>query len=584
MEEIKFDNSLEFSLKFSIFAVFDDLLLSNSMEIKEFFILHTIEFLQILYFCFHTVFESAWKFISVYDNIKSILQYFLVIPLFHDDFLLYRVVYYIITIVVFAITIAFIYLMLSLRKNITSSSLVKKAIIFISDIFIQILFIPFMHSFSIVYQCKSKGNANVYYPDDLICFSNQHIIMLILSSIGLLLLVSYGFSLTLFYCETLPKNNNIKARFFASYDKIFLFSKILIYYILEFSNYFLDDGQKLWVCSLTLVILFLLNFIYLYTENSYLNKNIMKILLCYRGIELFTSIVLVLNIILNNKKEFNGDFLMLLLGVLLLIMLFLVYRYSSYSILLKNENIIKNETELIQKFSYLSYLLKTSSNKEHLQMLKGYILSQNDKNSNNVYLTILKRYYENQDIDSSEEMESKEMEIKNNDNNNESAPLQEDNNQYSNPNLNKLQLDRANQKKLNEKIIDANKILKRSDKEEKNYILKYIEECYKRSLEKHPHSNNLKIHYLQYSIFFMKNYELASFLVKLIYNTHPLIEQQFILYRLNKKLEEEVLLKSMKSVVKVEISTILLNKKNIDFCKFIFIEIYFHILINVYIY
>jgi len=108
----------------------------------------------------------------------------------------------------------FIYVFIRIRKNLTIWVIGKLTLMYFSNLFIPVLFIPMLETFIMVFNCKTN-TSNVlvnYYFANLTCFTGVHVVHLLFSIIGIILILSYGYLFSGIYFETDPRSKNSKAR------------------------------------------------------------------------------------------------------------------------------------------------------------------------------------------------------------------------------------------------------------------------------------------------------------------------------------------------------------------------------------
>lgn len=579
-------NSNKFSLKMSLFHIFDDLIL-DSLSMTEFFIIYFIEFCQILYFSFHPIYQNTWSNKFFYSSIQSILQYSLLVPLFKENYNMFRVVYFLIFAFIVIIYIVLLYFIICIIYFKRISNVLKKIVIKINDVFLPILLLPFIMIYGSIYNCIYKSTVkaediantsenniliNLYFLE-LHCYKLEHTILLVISLIAILLILIYSFILINFYNESIITTHRINSKFYNKCDKAILFTKIFVFFVLEYINIILSNNKNdkiisynvIWVCLIVQMILGIINIIIIINESSYYNLYPKKALTCFRAIELYTTIILLINIIFKNKVFYNGDVVMFSLGCTFITIFLILYDNQEYKVIIYKELNSNDEKKYIKKFYYLLNMLRhiNCSNVDNInncyyQILKGFILTNksnvvNEEDSQYFYLQKLKELYESTYKNGIHHYNQTNKYFNTNNNIQVVPVVREDSIKYNEDYL------------LN--IIHKDEYKKKT---EYKYLLKYIEEFYIKALEIYPYSIDIKIFYIHYCLIYLKNYNYCKNLICQLVNNNSLsINQEFILFRLNKKLEEEIIINKSSNCLNVDIQDILANSKNIDSCKLI---------------
>jgi hypothetical protein len=282
-------------LKISIFQVFDVLLEDSNTSFIIFFVVHVIEFFQILMFAFLPVFSRHWTNTKLYESVSTFLQnsWFNYIFNAYNNFNNYTIIFLIYFFINLLIVFDLIYILICLKKNYQIWSFAKLFLQFFSNIFNGILVIPMLDLFVVIYSCNGDQTKKML-SGTIKCFTDT-LGYNILSIIGIFMVLGFSYLLSVLFFESNQSSKNIKARYICSYEKTILTTKIIWVLVLQFSIYLQESRE--WICSVFNLLFSLCNFIFLIKQKPFFNHMVQKILIIFRTIEFMTSLILVTSMV-----------------------------------------------------------------------------------------------------------------------------------------------------------------------------------------------------------------------------------------------------------------------------------------------
>jgi hypothetical protein len=363
--------------KISVFQVFDALLENNTISFIMFFIVHLIEFFQILAFGFSPIFTHFWTNKEMFITVSSFLQNSWINYIFniYVNWGNYTIIFFIYILINLLILIDFFYILICLKKNYEIWTFARIFLQFFSNIFIPVLFIPMLDTFVLIFNCKSDETGyitnNIF--DSLECFGSS-IIFNLLSVLGMVLIFAYSYLLSTLFYDSNPSGRNIKARFICSYEKSMFVSKTILVLVFQFSTFLIKSRE--WICNIINIFCSMINFIFLIKQKPYFDPRVLKILLIFRNIELLTSLILTLSMIIT---DYDGDFILFFIGAALVIWFHYVFPENKHDIIILNDDNIRDDYILQKKLNSIIELIDNRDKLENELFIKGFLSTQNNE-------------------------------------------------------------------------------------------------------------------------------------------------------------------------------------------------------------
>ena len=496
------------NIKISIFGVFYILIKNFNPNLSIIIILSIIENLQLFVFSFHPLLISSWSDSKTIKNLYKILNKLEIIYYFNNNLTSYLCVYYIIMFIIFTVLINFIYVAYSFNRGFFSMMWLVHLLKYVLYCLITIFFLPILRLYISIFSCNSN-NYNVIV-NSMKCYSGFHYIHFFMGIFGIIALIIICFiTSTLFYNNYLylsldDKQNRIYDIQINSHHLIFkLFIKI--YFSVLFT--FIEKKNNIsyifqWIIILSMNILSINYFIYLYYNNIYYaNKNMQLFHSTTSLLFSWTYLCMAFSKVFVFIYNFKGGVYILFSGYLLIIFIMITNpKYDNeLNIILFNIYKENNCFELIFKLKKLLDLFSNyQKNKKYLKILQIFQIKHKD-------YCILKN-----------------------------CPIET-----------------INFNNSEQKNIQTNKIL-----------FHYLNRVYQISISKFPTNINLRLEYVNFLYVFFKQRFKALKEIELLENNENLknnfsFEQEFIIFKTKKIILDEQLINNV-----YEFS---LNESNIAF-------------------
>ena len=192
--------SIKKSFKIKVFDYFHYMLDGKTTtSFVTLYILHSIELIQLISFAFSTPFTIVWKLSEkINKNLRNILEAFRLAPLFSNVSILAATI--ISAVLLFIIISYFVLLMVQITLRKENSHFFEKLMAFTKltmPIITIALFIPLNELFLTTFNCKD--NHINFLNDEIKCWKAEHVIMTLLSFVGIFSNFFVVILLTFFY-------------------------------------------------------------------------------------------------------------------------------------------------------------------------------------------------------------------------------------------------------------------------------------------------------------------------------------------------------------------------------------------------
>ncbi|CAK90000.1 unnamed protein product (macronuclear) [Paramecium tetraurelia] len=361
-------------IKTSIFKVFCLILKEQEQTFTQTVLLSTIQLLQLLYIPFALKVNYIWKNNQVTDVINKILRQRNAIYLSYFEILLhvkdqgFSVFLYLFY--SFSGLIVLIMLGLTLlvnqqnRKN--STNWIVLVVRISIKLMITILFFPINQIFFGLLACTSNSNgvSVLVYETDVVCWSNEHTIHGVLSIFIIFLFQIQINTFTLFLFEAKKSNTDVFAQRSGRQ-----FSLFHIYITLSTMVYQLVETPAYSIIiTLTMFVLSLHFFYQIKYSAPFYNPYVQKLWNVITAINCWTTIMINFAFFLEGPY-FQNSLLGYALGIPILIGIIFKQQDQEIDLLFSNLNQAKQPNELISLCGYLLTLNEKSIKDQHSQLL-----------------------------------------------------------------------------------------------------------------------------------------------------------------------------------------------------------------------
>lgn len=490
-----------------------------------------IESLQIQYFSFSGKFNDFWDVhLKWFQRIIKMCHY--LIPQMKFDYFLFKMSFFIYVVLMYLFLFLFIQSMRRLYRNKEVNQLI---LIYLNIylLFQPILFIPFLTNFIQLFICK----------DLFSCWSLENIILMSISLISIIQLLIFSF----FTCDLVSNVSLSKISFkskiiSSNFQRIFLLKKAFLVFAYEFSDYFTE--YNIWILSILNLIFSFSSFLILYVEKPFFERNTQFINITLRATELFGSVVLLINIGINDINQSdvsNNDntgilsLSLFLLGICSIIIYFFINRDERIEEYLTQkssscEKVIKNIFLLLKWFE--------DEHKESYTIGRAMILVENEKlqfNSNHSSIIMKRKAF----IEKIEERNSFALQ--------------------------KSKFEVCNRNKINE---NPSSLMREEDKsdsfysssdiksliiEESQLFIDYINEIFISTKENFPNNNDIKLYYIDFILNYTNNTTQCEYYISEISNKNSKssstlnLKQKYFLFILELSLYRSSIIKNKTS-------------------------------------
>ena len=354
--------------KNNLFLMYNSFILLDIRSHLFFYIISTIESLQILYFPFKSIYESLWD-----DRLKPIIKtleiFHYIIPYYEKDQYLYRIVFFcfFVFILIFISANFFCYYLITCNKvNVNFSRILA----FLNLIFNPLLLIPFGNICLKSVDCINDGSKITL----LTCFSGIQIFYFSMSIILIITIFIFSIiSSSLIVCNY-PENMFNSKIVCSRYDVYFTIKKMILLIIFGFEDLF--GKYSLWLIAILSLIINISDYIYIVYKSPYFNQVYQKMMCTLRAIELFYSFIILMCLLIRNR--FLGSLTMVILSTISIILFQIFYKKNTVKFYL-NTKAKPTEEIITHKILYLLNLFNNSNNLENYSLGRALILMQ-DKN------------------------------------------------------------------------------------------------------------------------------------------------------------------------------------------------------------
>ena len=334
-----------------------------------------IETLQILSFAFKDSLIIFWKSGSIINTIASFFKYFMIMPYLEmASFFFYITIVYIICGFIFAIFLLMIYMnigALDTMKQTRQNHMVLQCAKIICELLPYVLYMPMLEVLIQIFNC-SFDNVQAKWINNLysdtVCYENIYILHIFISALTIIFLLIFTFFVNLFYYESRLKSQNFLAKRNGKVDIFFfLYKTLLIVIFITISNY-----------SDTLMVFFLtippfLIFIKFMDSMPFYNLFALKLNLLQHSLITWTGLMLIFGKI-TFDVTFDANLFIFLFGIVFLGLIIFMRKEFRYDLLLININKIDSVDIFLQHIHYLIILCEHYKNDHGVAVLiDGYV-------------------------------------------------------------------------------------------------------------------------------------------------------------------------------------------------------------------
>jgi len=367
---------LESQVKSTIFNVLYVLLKEDENSQLKVIILTFLDYIQMFYFPFARNLNFPWKQENALNYWQTFLEFFQLANWFSKlNLTTYIVIFYICIFIVCLVILDIFYVSYSFSRKKFSFVWPLQALRSVCGLFVTVLFLPFLETFTSMIECKNKNGQLVSMIfDEFHCWTGQHIIHASFALVVSLIFIFISVVVALTFFDNQSTSNDISAKVNSRADVFFISMKIiLIYTYAFFSN---EDYQ--WVIIILLLILSYIGY-YNYAYNwPYYNDKMNKYFAVLNGVFFWNNLSLFIAKIFENT-DFNGALQLYFLGLPLVIGAIIFKKDHRNAILLRNlNNFQKGEDALLQIRYYLNLVMRKDTMRSKQIILEGYIYHHED--------------------------------------------------------------------------------------------------------------------------------------------------------------------------------------------------------------
>ncbi|CAD8069136.1 unnamed protein product [Paramecium sonneborni] len=326
-----------------------------------------IQYFQLTSFLFGENIWKIWKNLSVSQRIHSFLQCFLFSPYIQpQDYSSLVIMYYVCIGVFMFMTMLAIYKGLNVKKKKEENSWILLILKILINLFLSILFLPYIDLFISIIDCENDGNGNYqhYYFPNQQCWQEAHIIHGIIAII--MILIFYGFCIIFgaiyyeFQYNSAQVNSQQNGRI-----STYLYTYQLITIILQ---KLIKDQKFQYLEIIVILIGSLILLKKFHIEQPFYSQIIQK---CWSiTITLnFWGILLLFCAKILEERYFNGIIYTFLIGLPLIAVSVLRIERQNFDLLLINHAKVKNVNEIINQTNYLIKLLNQIKFDDNAQII-----------------------------------------------------------------------------------------------------------------------------------------------------------------------------------------------------------------------
>ncbi|CAD8111372.1 unnamed protein product [Paramecium sonneborni] len=480
-------DKMQNSFKNLLFEIIYYLISGENFPLFLYIFFVMIESFQVFYFAFSEEFLSLWKVKSWSESFQSFFGYFMISPyLKNAEFQNFILVLYII--MGFFLLLIILIIFIAIKAQTTSVGKLSGPLV-VLKIFFEVLnyifFMPALHLFLTIFYCDSSTGFHRYYSDQE-CYTGNYLLHAFLSAIAAFILIFISGLVTMTFYESRFQPNNPLCKISGRDDMKFLIFKIIL--VLCFTLLNVNELRILVVIIITLFAV--IQFFSFNKSSVYLNYYYSKVLNSQHAIIMWTICMIIFGIIVEDTYYEGAPYLWVFGSPLLLLIVMLRKEYR-YDIMMIDSNKFDSLNQAIQQLQYLTKFLNYyQSDRNIATLLDGFV---------EYHRTICKR---------------------------EDCPCQAKN--MGNKKIAKFQ--------KNFKLQNQDDEIK-----EQYVVLVYIiERIFTLSLTRFPNCTELRISHSLFLMEKMQSNQQALQELVAAEQEKPYIDEQFIIYRLKKLIEEQM--------------------------------------------
>ena len=364
-------NEIKKSLKFKLFDYFYRILSGKS--ITGFYILyffHAIEILQLISFAFSSLHKDLWKMPEKTASfVDDFFSGFRIAPVLKfANFQIFTIVTFVIF---FFILIFFILLMVQISIGKENSSFYEKLRNFTNfsiPFFTILLYIPFNELFFSIFDCTNKHLHN--REEEMNCWKGIHIIFVLVSIIGIILLIIINCLFTFFYFYPFS-TQKVSIKLTPSVDIVLLLIKL----IFVIQNIFIKHQY----ISIAFLLIFSVFLIHAQDKQPVYNKKKFELFLNLRNVFVFWTFLNLLIAKICYNSKIKAMIYLLISGYPLITFAYIMYFSEKYNKFNFNHTSINNVNDCITQLRLLLRLIDSFLG-ENRSNLNNNIENHNQKN------------------------------------------------------------------------------------------------------------------------------------------------------------------------------------------------------------
>ena len=274
-------------------------------------------------------------------------------------------------------------LMLYIYKFPTYMSIVSVWIIKLLSIWlpllITVLYFPVMGIISSIFDCNNNEDAiNFTYKTDMNCFSDQHLVHVIIASIFSLVTLILCILLSLLFHEIKITDSDNTSRINSHYELcLLLFKTGLIFLNILITRF--DIKWILWIYMIAGTTALCVTF----NNKRHFTEPAQSIFKCFVLLNIWISSIFAYNYIFDESDNNDSISLYLIGDLLLMLVIFIKYNKDWERLKFEHSKITNPEDIMQNVFIYLELSMNSIQNKTvNILILKGYVVSHSKRCTN----------------------------------------------------------------------------------------------------------------------------------------------------------------------------------------------------------
>ena len=477
-------DSITKKVKESIFGVIFVLLKDEeTFELLE-VILSTFEFLEFMIFPFNPEIKSVWQNDNITETISTIFSYLSLLTYIENrPTVIYLCGLYASILAITLVLINIGYVSYSFSRKYFTATWPLYLLRTVAKIFVTGLFMPLLEVNLSIFHCirSDDGTQWVNHANEqLVCFTPIHFLHMSISFIVTIIFIVISLCVALTFFENSENSGGDSAKENSRADFAIQISKVVSTSI---STFFQDEKFQ-WFVIIINFSFSVFQVVKMYIDRPYYNFNQMGRVMCLNGIYMWSNFMLLICKVFSNY-QFEGGFYIWLIGCPIVGFYFWKGTDESKSVLSKGINLCKTGEEVQRHLRYFLTVCEHLNQRDENNMtLQGYIF----------------------------------------------------NHSCSDPLCGICQLKKQNNISSQN---SSNSSINTSTQNIKKYLYDFAENIYIKEISRYPNSTSLRLAYAMFLYERKNDKALALQQLTFAEKYNPLFDEEFIIYRYSKMINDE---------------------------------------------